>query len=482
MDLDFSVGMAPRVLVVGDVMLDHYVWGACDRVSPEAPVQVVRVSRETQSLGGAGNVVANLAALGAETDFVGIVGRDLARDQLVSALWACHARTEGLVENDARPTTVKKRIIAGAQQIARVDYEDATPIGTELEDEVLAAALARIPAAKVVVLSDYGKGVMTERVTSRIIQAARGVGVPVLVDPKGRDYAKYRGASLITPNRKEAAAAVGRALPTRDAIIDAGRELRDSLALDACLITLSEAGMALFQERRETFLPTEAREVFDVTGAGDTVIASIAFMVAHGRTLLEACRLANAAAGIVVGKVGSATVSLDELRLVINKRTSVGEEKFVDVDTLVTNLTSLRAQGKRIVFTNGCFDILHAGHVQYLSEAAALGDVLVVGLNDDDSVRRLKGPSRPLNEVSDRGCVLSALSAVSYVTAFSEDTPLELIRAVQPDVLVKGGDYMANDVVGADVVRLRGGTVKILSFLEGRSTTRTLQRMAGAGE
>lgn len=479
MDLDFSSD-APRVLVVGDVMLDHYVWGACDRVSPEAPVQVVRVSRETQSLGGAGNVVANLAALGAETDFVGIAGRDLARDQLVSALWACHARTEGLVETDSRPTTVKKRIIAGAQQITRVDYEDASPIGTELEDEVLAAALERIPAAKVVVLSDYGKGVMTERVTAGIIQAARTAGVPVLVDPKGRDYSKYRGASLITPNRKEAAAAVGRGLPTRDAVIEAGRELRNSLELDACLITLSEAGMALFQERRETFLPTEAREVFDVTGAGDTVIASIAFMVAHGRTLLEACRLANAAAGIVVGKVGSATVSLDELRLVINKRTTPGEDKFVDVDTLVTNLTSLRAQGKRIVFTNGCFDILHAGHVQYLSEAAALGDVLVVGLNDDDSVRRLKGPTRPLNEVGDRGCVLSALSAVSYVTTFGEDTPLELIRAVQPDVLVKGGDYMANDVVGAELVKLRGGTVKILSFLEGRSTTRTLQRMAKA--
>jgi D-beta-D-heptose 7-phosphate kinase/D-beta-D-heptose 1-phosphate adenosyltransferase len=478
-DLNFPVEALPRVLVVGDVMLDNYVWGACDRVSPEAPVQVVRVARESLSLGGAGNVVANLAALGAEPDFVALTGHDTAREQLLAALQSCGARTDGLVAAEHRPTTVKKRIVAGAQQIARVDYEDTSPIDASLEQQLLSAALERIPWASVVVLSDYGKGVLTPHLTAGVIAAARAAGVPVLIDPKGQDYSKYRGATLITPNRKEAAMALGRSLPDRNSVKEGGRELRSSLDLEAALITLSDEGMALFQQDRETFLPTEAREVFDVTGAGDTVIASLAFMVAHGRPLPDACRFANAAAGIVVGKIGSATVTTDEIRRVMNRRPGSDEQKVLEVEALVERVQTLRAQGKRIVFTNGCFDVLHRGHVNYLRQARALGDLLIVALNSDDSVARLKGPERPVNPLSDRAGVVGAIECVDIVTSFADDTPAALIRAVQPDVLVKGGDYRADDVVGADVVRQRGGRVKILSFLDGRSTTRTLQRMAG---
>jgi D-beta-D-heptose 7-phosphate kinase/D-beta-D-heptose 1-phosphate adenosyltransferase len=474
----------PLVVVIGDVMIDHYLWGSCERISPEAPVQVVNVTRETNTLGGAANVAANLAALGVRTTMVGVVGDD-AGQQLIRSELAAAGIEDKLVATTKRPTTIKRRVVAGQQQIVRVDHECADGISADLEREVVLAAESLVDKAAVFVLSDYGKGVLTPNVSASLIAMCRARGVPVLVDPKGRDYSKYRGATLVTPNRKEAAAATGLALRSDAGIVAAGRMLRQMFDLDACLITLSEDGMALFEEGVETFLPTEAREVFDVTGAGDTVLAGLALSLAAGEKLVDACRFANVAAGIVVGKVGSATVTLDEIAAANSQRETrtrfaSAQDKILSRTQLARRIADLRAAGKKIVFTNGCFDILHAGHVRYLAEAAALGDLLVVGLNDDASVSRLKGPSRPINHSDDRALVLATLAPVAFVTEFGEDTPLSLIEEIKPDVLVKGGDYVADDVVGAEFVRSLGGSVEILAFLEGRSTTQTIARMASA--
>jgi D-beta-D-heptose 7-phosphate kinase/D-beta-D-heptose 1-phosphate adenosyltransferase len=474
----------PLVVVVGDVMIDHYLWGSCNRISPEAPVQVVSVTRETNTLGGAANVAANLAALGVRTTIVGVVGNDAGQQLMRGELLAAGIE-DALIPASSRPTTIKRRVVAGQQQIVRVDHECAEAISTELEREVITSAEALVDRAAVFVLSDYGKGVLTPTACASLIAMCRARGVPVLVDPKGRDYSKYRGATLVTPNRKEAAAATGLALRSEAGIVAAGQMLRRTFEFGACLITLSEDGMALFEESGETFLPTEAREVFDVTGAGDTVLAGLALSLAAGEKLVDACRFANVAAGIVVGKVGSATVTLDEIATA-NSRREAGtrfasaHDKILPRVQLARRIADLRAAGKKIVFTNGCFDILHAGHARYLVEAAALGDFLVVGLNDDASVSRLKGPSRPINSLEDRAMVLATLAPVAFVTEFGEDTPLSLIEEIKPDVLVKGGDYIADEVVGAEFVRSHGGSVEILEFLEGRSTTQIIARMAGA--
>jgi D-beta-D-heptose 7-phosphate kinase/D-beta-D-heptose 1-phosphate adenosyltransferase len=415
---------------------------------------------------------------------MGVVGNDAGQHLVRSAL-AGSGIQDGLIEAVGRPTTIKRRVVAGQQQIVRVDHESSSGIPTDLEHALVAAAEAIVDRAAVMVLSDYGKGVLTPSVTAALIALCRTRGIPILVDPKGRDYSKYRGATLVTPNRKEAAAATGLALRSEAGIIAAGRMLRQMFELDACLITLSEDGMALFEHETETFLPTEAREVFDVTGAGDTVLAGLALSLAAGEKLVDACRFANVAAGVVVGKVGSATVSLDEIAAANSRRDArmifgSPQEKILSRVQLARRIADMRAAGRKIVFTNGCFDILHAGHARYLTEAAALGDVLVVGLNDDASVARLKGPSRPINTVDDRALVLATLAPVAFVTEFGEDTPLSLIEELKPDVLVKGGDYVADDVVGADFVRARGGSVEILEFLEGRSTTQTIARLANA--
>ena len=482
----FAASFPPRVLVIGDLMLDRYLWGACDRVSPEAPVQVVQVKRESYSLGGAGNVVANLCSLGARAALLAVVGRDAAQTPLEQLLRELAVETRGLIQDDSRPTTVKTRILAAHHQLLRFDVESTQPCSDEAADKILTGLRARMATTDVVVLSDYAKGVLTQPLVRELISECKRAGLPVLVDPKARDYSHYGGATLLTPNRKEAAAATGLALDDAPGVLAAGRKLVQDLALDACLITLSEDGMALIQDRhghQAHHLPTQAREVFDVTGAGDTVIATIAFGLGAGLSLLEACQLANRAAGIVVGKLGAATVRLSELietaRPAAHATSTAerpSEAKLVSRDALLAELAQLRAASRKIVFTNGCFDLLHAGHVQYLTQAARLGDVLVVGLNSDSSVRRLKGSSRPLNGEHDRAQVLAALAAVGFVTVFAEDTPLELIVQLSPDVLVKGGDYKADDIVGADHVHARGGRVVVLPFVEGRSTTQLLAR------
>lgn len=467
----------PRVLVIGDLMLDRYLWGTCDRVSPEAPVQVVKVVEETRALGGCGNVLANLHGLGACPQVIALVGRDEAAEQLEALLEAVVPDRRGIIIDETRPTTVKTRLVAARHQIVRFDMESTVPCAPAQAARVLALAEEMIPSSAVVVLSDYGKGLVTDEVAHALIACCRRHNVQVLVDPKGHQYDKYRGASLLTPNRKEAAQATGSSLATREQISAAGSKLCRELDLDACLITLSEDGMALFTPKGATWLPTVAREVFDVTGAGDTVIAALALGVSTNMSLPEACEFANRAAGVVVAKVGAASVTLEEIDQAYGPRRGIGPmDKIVEVAELERRLALYRSEGRKIVFTNGCFDLLHAGHVQVLAAAAAMGDVLIVGLNSDESVRRLKGEGRPLNSELDRAAILAGLQAVSYVVIFSEDTPRSLIERIVPDVLVKGGDYLPDQIVGADVVRRAGGKVEVVPLVEGRSTSALVER------
>jgi D-beta-D-heptose 7-phosphate kinase/D-beta-D-heptose 1-phosphate adenosyltransferase len=467
----------PELLVLGDVMVDRYLWGTCERVSPEAPVQVVTVQRETFSLGGAGNVLANLLALGARASLVGVVGADVAHTPTLELLEQHGARSDGLVRDTSRRTTVKTRVVATPQQIVRFDVETSAAISGEIAAALETRFRAALPGADVVVLSDYGKGVLTRELCERCIALCRAHDKPVLVDPKGSDYTKYRGATLLTPNRREAGAVTGVAMDSRQAVSRAGRKLLNECQLDACLITLSEDGMALFTGPGDHFLPTEARQVFDVTGAGDTVIAAVAFGLACGSPLLDACKLANRAASVVVSKLGAATVTLAELRESEPASARSLSSKIVSEAELLAVLERDKRAGRKIVFTNGCFDVLHAGHVQLLAQAKQLGDVLVLALNSDASVRRLKGAGRPINPLRDRAVVLAGLASVDYIVAFEQDTPRALIEHVLPNVLVKGGDYRVETVVGADLVARSGGLVQILPLLEGRSTTGLLERL-----
>lgn len=464
---DFS---GTRVLVAGDVMLDRYWSGSTDRVSPEAPVPVVRIAGAQDRAGGAGNVALNLAALGVTTSLAGICGADGEGRALGAALEAAgiDARLR-MIEGLA--TITKLRVLSRHQQLIRLDFEapDAHYDCRELEGAYRDA----LRGADVVVLSDYAKGSLSD--APALIKAARQAGKPVLVDPKGRDFRRYAGASLLTPNRGEFEAVVG---PCRDEteFRERAEALRRELKLDALLVTRSEQGMTLFAGDHEVVhLPTHAREVFDVTGAGDTVIATLAAALAAGQSFADAAALANVAAGVVVGKLGAATVTPAELHFALH-----GEvDGVLDEVALAAAMTVARERGERVVMTNGCFDILHAGHVAYLRAARALGDRLVVAVNDDDSVRRLKGEGRPVNGLADRMAVLSGLGAVDWVVPFSEDTPERLICSLLPDLLVKGGDYRPEDVAGADCVIRNGGEVRILEYIDGRSTSGVIERIRG---
>ena len=467
----------PRVAVVGDFMLDRYIWGDAERVSPEAPVPVVHAHREEDRLGGAGNVAANLAALGARPCCFGAAGQDSSGDLLADALRAAGAEADGLVRCGDRPTVQKIRVMARNQQMLRVDREEADALTADDE----AALLAALCAAdwQVVVLSDYGKGVLSPGLTAAVIEEAARRGVPCLVDPKHRDFSRYRGATLVTPNRSEAEGALGRTMPDLESLARDGESLRAEAGLHGLLVTLGPEGMFLLREDAEPLhLPTMARQVYDVTGAGDTVIAMLAAAMGAGLPTETAVRLANAAAGLAVAKVGTTAVGYDELlhalRVVspAHKILEDGNEEAVQAI-----IAGFRREGRRVVFTNGCFDILHAGHVRYLREARQRGDALVVGLNSDASVRRLKGEERPYNELMDRAEVLAGLESVDLVVPFEDDTPVELIKLVEPDVLVKGADWKDGEVAGADFVKARGGEVEFIEFLPGRSTTGIAERI-----
>jgi len=464
----------PRVAVVGDFMMDHYVWGDAQRVSPEAPVPVVHARREEHRLGGAGNVAANLAGMGAAVSCFGAVGQDESGARMDVDLKSCGADTAGLVRCGSRPTTQKIRVMARNQQMLRVDREEPVPL-SEAEIQQLLAAL-RAADWQAVVISDYGKGVLGPEVLAGVVEEARRRGAPSLVDPKQRDFSVYRGATAITPNRAEAEAAAREPMPDLEALAERGEALRRRAGVEVLLVTLSAEGMFLLREGQAPLhLPTAARQVYDVTGAGDTVIAMLAVALAAGRDWEVAVRLANAAASLAVARVGTAAVGRQELLHHLSAASPA--HKIVDPGGLAAALATLRREASRIVFTNGCFDILHAGHVRYLRAARGLGDALVIGVNDDASVRRLKGEERPFNPLEDRAEVLAALECVDLVVGFPEDTPERLIEEVCPDVLAKGADWKDKGVVGAEFVEARGGEVHLIDLLPGRSTTGLAERI-----
>ena len=468
-----------RVLCVGDVMLDHYVYGAVERVSPEAPIPVLRVEREEKTLGGAGNVVRNLHALGLEPCFVSVTGNDPAGRE-VSQLMARLGGIEAHVLPDrGRTTTLKTRYIAGTQQMLRADREQAAPLAGALRADFLAMVRQVLPHQQVTVLSDYAKGVLADGVAAEVIAAARAAGHAVVVDPKGTDYRAYRGATVIKPNRRELGAAANRAVDSEAAIVAAARALIADCGFDAVLVSLSQDGMMLVESGGDMHrLGAEAREVFDVSGAGDTAVAVLAAALGAGAPLHDAARLANVAAGIVVGKVGTAVVHRAELIETLIDRDVLATRKVLPLALALDHAARWRRNGLTLAFTNGCFDLLHPGHVALLGQARAAADRLVVGLNSDASVARLKGPGRPVQSEQARAAVLASLASVDMVVLFEDDTPLSLIGELKPDILVKGADYRLDQVVGADIVQSYGGKVLLADLLPGHSTTATIARLA----
>ncbi len=470
-----------RVVCVGDVMLDRYVLGQVERISPEAPIPVLRVEKETAMLGGAGNVAANITALGGGVRFVAVAGDDTAGDELQRLLHKLDSLDADLVIEAGRRTTLKTRFVGAAQQLVRADVETTAPLTQAALKDLLAHIDRTDGEAGAMVLSDYGKGVLGDNVTQYTIARARSQNLPVIVDPKGRDYSRYQGAHLITPNKKELMEASGLPAHTDAEVIAACTHLIETCGIDGVLATRSADGMTLVSKGAEPqHFKAEAREVFDVSGAGDTVVATVALALAAGARLDEAAALANVAAGIVVGKAGTATVGAAELSRTLHLQDlGVAEAKLCDLDRAAMQVAGWREQGLNVGFTNGCFDLLHPGHISLLTQARTACDKLVVGLNSDASVKRLKGESRPIQSEAARAAVLGALSAVDLVVLFSEDTPLNLIETLRPDVLVKGADYRLEEVVGADIVQSYGGRVVLAELVDGQSTTNTIAKMNG---
>jgi D-beta-D-heptose 7-phosphate kinase/D-beta-D-heptose 1-phosphate adenosyltransferase len=469
------------VLCVGDAMLDRFVYGSVERISPEAPIPVLCIERETAMLGGAGNVVRNLVAVGAAPAFVSVVGDDAAGRE-VTRLVGEHGEIDPcIVVEPERQTTIKTRFFASHQQLLRADRESRSPISEAIRDQLLTRVERLLPKAGVMVLSDYGKGVLSTPIAAELIQRAKKAGKQVIVDPKGTDYSIYAGATVVTPNRKELHEATAMPVDSDEQVVAAARHLIDTCGFEAVLVTRSQDGMTLLRaDGQVNHLPAEAREVFDVSGAGDTVVATLAAALASGATLPEAAHLANVAAGIVVGKVGTAVAYAEELVVALHREDlTLGEAKIVPVAAAAELVDRWRRKGQKVGFTNGCFDLLHPGHVSILGAAKAACDRLVVGLNSDASVQRLKGPTRPVQSEASRATVLSSLATVDLVVIFGEDTPLELIRELKPDVLVKGADYTIDKVVGADLVQSWGGRVVLAELVDGQSTTNTIKKMNG---
>jgi D-beta-D-heptose 7-phosphate kinase/D-beta-D-heptose 1-phosphate adenosyltransferase len=471
---------ARRVVVVGDLMLDRFLWGQVERISPEAPVPVVKLERETRSAGGAANVARNLCGLGLDVTLVGVTGADTGRDELLEELAKYRLHTEGVLVATDRGTTVKTRVVGNHQQMIRIDEERAAPLTGSDQGRLLAEVTAHLAQADALLLSDYAKGVLTEGLCRALIESARSRGLPVLVDPKAKDFGRYAGATLVTPNRGELALATGEPAHDLDALLAAGFRMRESLNLGSLVLTLSEQGMVLIDPEGNHQIPAVARQVFDVSGAGDTVIATFAAGLATGLGLLDAAHLANLAAGIVVGRVGTAAITAKELQAAIDGEAALEQAaKICEPAEAEARVRRWKANGHRVVFTNGCFDLLHVGHVTYLERARRYGNRLVVGLNTDASVRRLKGPERPLIGQDDRARVLAALAAVDAVVLFAQDTPLALIERLRPDILAKGADYSEEQVVGAREVKSWGGSVVLVPLVENRSTTGIVKLMNG---
>ncbi len=467
-----------RILVVGDVMLDKYIWGDVQRISPEAPVPVVRGLRHDEKPGGAANVAMNMACLGAQVVVVGITGRDES-ERLLSESLRSNGVHPQFISSEGYETVTKMRILGGRQQMLRLDFEHSSAIEAEVYDRLIEKALDLLPGSHALVLSDYAKGVITGEVCQALIPAARRLGIPVLVDPKGLDYARYKGATTICPNLNELGRVVRLEPSDLEALFVAAEALVADLELDFLTATLSEKGIALIRQTGRVVAPAQARQVFDVSGAGDTVIAMMALCLASGLEPETAIKLANVAAGIVVGKVGTVPVQKHELLAALGPQIALhAEDRVFTRDELVKRVAMWRASGERVVFTNGCFDLLHIGHITLVEQARRFGDKLIVAINSDASVSCLKGPTRPIVGQNERARVLAALAAVDAVVVFDEPTPLELIVAIQPDVLVKGGDYDPSAVVGAREVQSWGGEVRIVPLVAGFSTTRLIEKGA----
>ncbi|MGB8890153.1 MAG: bifunctional D-glycero-beta-D-manno-heptose-7-phosphate kinase/D-glycero-beta-D-manno-heptose 1-phosphate adenylyltransferase HldE [Candidatus Korobacteraceae bacterium] len=467
-----------RVLVVGDVMLDQYVWGEVERISPEAPVPVVRAVLRDEKPGGAANVAMNLAGLGARVTLAGFGGDD--REQRDLEFLLAKAGIEpALVPVPGVPTTTKLRVLSGNQQMMRLDTEAAPTFSEANYQALLDRARAALPDVSVVVLSDYAKGVLTEPVCQAIIGKAREFKIPLLVDPKCRSFSRYRGATTVCPNLKELSAATGEPVSDMDRLLASGQAQLPSLQMDFMVVTLGEKGIAVLRRDSRMQAPAIVRQVYDVSGAGDTVIAVLALGMACGVAIETTVQLANIAAGIVISKVGTVPIQRDEMLAALSSEISLHlDEKILPLDRLLARVTGWRATGARVVFTNGCFDILHIGHIRLLEQARRQGDCLIVGLNSDASVRRLKGPSRPIVADSERAGILAALSSVDAVVIYDESTPLRLIEVIRPDVLVKGGDYSQDSVVGTREVLAWGGRVELIPLVRGVSTTRLIAKSA----
>jgi len=465
----------PNILVVGDLMIDHYLWGSCNRISPEAPVQVVDIQRETTVLGGAGNVINNLKVLGADVSAISVIGDDEVGIELLDMLNKIGVDSSNIVKQNGRKTSKKSRVIATNQQILRYDKESKDEITQNSQELIINSLEKTIQKYDAIILSDYGKGVLTNSLCQKIISLANKNSIKVLVDPKGEDFSKYSGAYLLTPNKKEAQLATKIDIKDNDSLKEALLSLKKEADLTISLITLSEDGIAIFDDELKIF-PTVAKEVFDVTGAGDTVIASIAFALSSNKSIDESIKFANLAAGVVVGKIGSATVSIDEIvEYEASLHKSQSDAHIKTFDEIKAIVKRYKENNKKVVFTNGCFDILHVGHVKYLQIAKSFGDVLIVGLNSDKSVKRLKGPTRPINSEEDRAYLLAALEAVDFVVPFEDDTPYELIKMIKPDTLVKGGDYKGKEVIGTEFAN----ELKLVDFVDGKSTTKTIEKIKG---
>lgn len=481
-DLKLEGFSSLRVLVAGDFMLDEYLWGRVERISPEAPVAVVDVERETRTLGGAGNVVNNLAALGVRVEVLGLVGDDHPAALLKEELRRLGVGLAGLFSDPGRRTSRKTRIMGGAQQVVRIDRESRTPATDAFSAFSRDFLASRLPHLQALVLSDYAKGVLTPQLLTDLIGMGRGRGVPVVVDPKGADFFRYAGATVITPNRREAEQAVGCSLARREDLVRAGDRLRSRLSLDHLLITLGADGMLLFSAGEpELHLPTRAREVFDVSGAGDTVAAVMALGLAQWGDAALAATLANLAAGVVVGKVGTAPVFRAELERELGLGGTRLEEKIRPLGDLRLLVSHLQAQGQRVVFTNGCFDLLHAGHIKFLEDSRRLGDALVVAVDSDTSVRLVKGEGRPVIGQDQRLRILAALEAVDYVTLFASDQLPEILRNLKPDILTKGSNYPEEQVTGREVVQGYGGVVQLVPVTEAVSVSGLINRIRERG-
>ncbi|WP_163329270.1 bifunctional D-glycero-beta-D-manno-heptose-7-phosphate kinase/D-glycero-beta-D-manno-heptose 1-phosphate adenylyltransferase HldE [Desulfurobacterium thermolithotrophum] len=459
-ELDFSNA---SVLVLGDLMLDKYYFGNVNRISPEAPVPVVKVNREEYTLGGAGNVVNNIINLKAKAYMIGAIGKD-SNKSVIKQLLDEKQVNYHLLERDL-PTITKIRVVGEHQQIVRIDFEEIKPLEQEELEEVKQYILSLINKVNCLVISDYGKGMVTFDLSQFVVNQAKEKNLPVIVDPKGSDWDKYRRATIITPNLKELSDLLKIEIKNDDEEIETyGQEVRKKYGLTYLLVTRSEKGMSLITENEVYHIRSEAKEVYDVSGAGDTVVATLATAMSTGINTLDAVKIANTAAGIVVGKIGTAPVTLDELK---NALKGYRNRKLRHLQDLIVEIAMLREKGKKIVFTNGCFDILHRGHIEYLKKAKELGDVLIVGLNSDDSVKKIKSKDRPINRQEDRAELLASLEFVDYVVIFDEDTPYNLIKEIRPDILVKGGDYKLEEIVGREFAK----RTITLPFIEGYSTT-----------